>query len=103
MPPTLIGRKVGMTRLYDGEGRNIPVTVIQAGPCYVSQIKTIDVDGYDGVQLAFEDVKGVLKPNGVVAMYNYYRQGWIIERAVGMAEKTFGNRPNPLYGPRGGG
>ena len=42
---------------------------------------------------AFEDVKHVLKPNGVVAMYNFYRQGWIIERAAGMVEQTFSNRP----------
>jgi len=47
-----------MTRLYDGEGKNIPVTVIQAGPCFVSQVKTSETDGYDAVQLAFEDIKG---------------------------------------------
>ncbi len=57
MSAVLIGRKVGMTRLYDESGRNIPVTVIQAGPCYVSQVKTAQTDGYDGVQLAYEDTK----------------------------------------------
>jgi len=58
MPAALLGRKIGMTRLYDDGGMNIPVTVIQAGPCIVSQVKTAEVDGYEAVQIAFEDVKG---------------------------------------------
>lgn len=58
MPAAIIGKKVGMTRLYDDDGNNIPVTVIQAGPCYVSQLKTAESDGYEAVQIAFEDVKG---------------------------------------------
>lgn len=58
MASAILGRKVGMTRLYDDEGKNIPVTVIQAGPCFVSQIKTPETDGYEAIQLAFEDVKG---------------------------------------------
>ena len=57
MPAALIGRKIGMTRLYDEQGVNVPVTVIQAGPCVVSQVKTAESDGYDAMQLAFEDVK----------------------------------------------
>ena len=57
MSATLIGRKIGMTRLYDESGANVPVTIIAAGPCFVSQIKTKDSDGYDAVQLAFEEVK----------------------------------------------
>ena len=58
MATAILGTKVGMTRLFDQEGRNIPVTVIQAGPCYVSQIKTVDSDGYDAIQIAFGDIKG---------------------------------------------
>jgi large subunit ribosomal protein L3 len=58
MPAALIGRKIGMTRLYDPNGKNVPVTIIQAGPCFVSQLKTTATDGYDAAQLAFEDVKG---------------------------------------------
>lgn len=58
MASAILGTKVGMTRLFDEEGRNIPVTVIQAGPCFVSQIKTADTDGYDAIQIAFDDVKG---------------------------------------------
>ena len=57
MGATLLGKKLGMTRLYDESGRNVPVTVIQAGPCHVSQIKTVQADGYDAVQLAFEEIK----------------------------------------------
>ena len=57
MPIGIIGRKIGMTRLFDEAGNNVPVTIIQAGPCYVSQVKTPETDGYSAVQLAFEDVK----------------------------------------------
>lgn len=57
MPAALLGRKVGMTRMFDAAGKNVPVTVIEAGPCYVSQVKTGETDGYAAVQLAFEDVK----------------------------------------------
>lgn len=57
MPAALLGRKIGMTRYYTEDGRNIPVTVIEAGPCVVTQVKTTERDGYTAVQLAFEDVK----------------------------------------------
>jgi large subunit ribosomal protein L3 len=55
--PGLIGKKVGMTSIYDAEGKNIPCTVIQAGPCVVTQVKSKDSDGYAAVQLAFDDKK----------------------------------------------
>ena len=54
---TLIGRKVGMTQIFDEKGVVIPVTVIEAGPCPVVQIKTVETDGYDAVQLGFGTVK----------------------------------------------
>lgn len=57
MPAALLGKKIGMTRLFDGQGRQVPVTVIQAGQNFVSQIKTADRDGYAAVQLAFETIK----------------------------------------------
>src|SRR5690625_3610438 len=53
----LIGRKIGMTSLYDENGKNIPCTVIQAGPCVVTQVRTKEVDGYDALQLGFDDKK----------------------------------------------
>jgi len=53
----LIGKKVGMTSVFDENGKNVPCTVLQAGPCVVTQIKTVDKDGYFAVQLGFEDKK----------------------------------------------
>jgi large subunit ribosomal protein L3 len=53
----LLGKKVGMTQMYDDKGHLLPVTVIQAGPCAVMQIKTTESDGYNAVQLGFDDVK----------------------------------------------
>ena len=57
MPAALLGRKLGMTRYFTEEGMNIPVTVIEAGPCAVTQIKTAEHDGVSSVQLGFDDVK----------------------------------------------
>ncbi len=56
MGNALLGRKIGMTRYFTEDGRNVPVTVIQAGPCFVTQVKKKDTDGYSAVQIAFEDV-----------------------------------------------
>jgi len=53
----LIGRKVGMTQVFDDDGVARPVTVIEAGPCYVTQIKTVEKDGYSSVQIGFDEVK----------------------------------------------
>ena len=53
----LIGKKIGMTQIFDGDGRAVPVTLIEAGPCFVSQIKTLANDGYNAIQLAFDEVK----------------------------------------------
>ena len=53
----LIGKKVGMTSIFDENGKNVPCTVLQAGPCVVTQIKTVEKDGYFAVQLGFEDKK----------------------------------------------
>ncbi len=53
----LIGRKIGMTSLFDENGKNIPCTVIEAGPCVVTQVRTEEVDGYNALQLGFDDKK----------------------------------------------
>jgi len=53
----LLGKKVGMTRVYGEDGKIIPVTVVQAGPCAITQVKTVETDGYNAVQLGFEDIK----------------------------------------------
>ena len=55
--PGLIGKKIGMTSVFSVEGRNIPCTVIEAGPCTVSQVRTVEKDGYEAVQLGFLDKK----------------------------------------------
>jgi large subunit ribosomal protein L3 len=53
----LIGKKIGMTSIYDANGRNIPCTVIQAGPCVVTQVRLKEKDGYEAIQLAFDEKK----------------------------------------------
>ena len=55
--PGLIGKKVGMTSVFSAEGKSIPCTVIEAGPCVVTQVKTIEKDGYTAIQLGFDDKK----------------------------------------------
>ncbi len=74
--PGLIGKKIGMTSVFSADGKNIPCTVIEAGPCVVTQVKTVETDGYEAIQLAFDDkreknttkpVLGHLKKAGVTA------------------------------------
>lgn len=57
----LIGKKVGMTSIFDENGKNIPCTVIEAGPCVVTQVRTKEVDGYEALQIGFDDKKTVNK------------------------------------------
>lgn len=63
--PGIIGRKVGMTSIYSAEGKAMPCTVIEAGPCVVTQVKTQDRDGYDAIQLGFGDRKEKNTPNAM--------------------------------------
>jgi len=63
--PGIIGRKVGMTSIYSAEGKSLPCTVIEAGPCVVTQIKTQDRDGYEAVQLGFGEKKEKNTPNAL--------------------------------------
>jgi len=55
--PGLIGKKIGMTSVFSADGKNVPCTVIEAGPCVVTQIKTVEIDGYNALQMGFEDKK----------------------------------------------
>ncbi len=71
----LIGKKIGMTSIFDENGKNIPCTVIQAGPCVITQVRTKEVDGYEALQLSFDDKKtankaatGHAKKAGAAAM-----------------------------------
>ena len=60
----LLGKKIGMSQLYEEGGNVVPVTVIQAGPCFVTQIKTLETDGYEAVQVGFDEVKKLNQPRG---------------------------------------
>ena len=53
----IIGKKIGMTSIFDNDGKNVPCTIIEAGPCVVTQIRTQEKDGYEAIQLAYEDKK----------------------------------------------
>jgi large subunit ribosomal protein L3 len=53
----IIGKKIGMTSMFDENGKNIPCTVIEAGPCVITQVKTLETDGYNALQLGFDDQK----------------------------------------------
>ena len=57
MKKAIIGKKVGMTQIFDENGRVIPVTVVEAGPCVVVQKKTVETDGYDAIQVGFGELR----------------------------------------------
>ena len=57
MQKGIIGKKLGMTQIFDEKGNVVPVTVIEAGPCVVTQKKTVETDGYNAVQLGFGEIK----------------------------------------------
>ena len=91
MQKAIIGKKVGMTQIFDENGKVIPVTVVEAGPCTVTQKKAVETDGYEAVQLGFEDVKefklskpeaGHLKKAGVAA--KKHLKEFKLEGAAGM-------------------
>ena len=55
--PGLIGKKIGMTSVFGADGKNVPCTVIEVGPCVVTQVKTVETDGYEALQLGFVEKK----------------------------------------------
>lgn len=67
--PGIIGRKIGMTSIFDGAGKNVACTLIEAGPCVVSQVKTKENDGYNAVQIAFGERKEKNASNGLIGHY----------------------------------
>lgn len=67
--PGIIGRKIGMTSVYSVEGKATPCTVIEAGPCVVTQVKTSDRDGYDAIQLGFGERKEKNTPNALLGHF----------------------------------
>ncbi len=90
MPEGILGRKVGMTQYFDRQGEVRPVTVIEAGPCLVIQVKTLESDGYQAVQLGFGDAKrlnspqkGHLKKLGQFRYLREFRVGDVSQYKVG--------------------
>ena len=67
----LIGRKIGMTSIFDDNGKNIPCTVIEAGPCVVTQVRTKEVDGYEALQLGFDDKAEKQTTNALKGHFKY--------------------------------
>jgi large subunit ribosomal protein L3 len=65
----IIGKKIGMTSVFSAEGKNLPCTIIEAGPCVVTQIKTQEKDGYESVQLGFEDKKEKNTPKAMLGHF----------------------------------
>lgn len=63
--PGLIGKKIGMTSVYNSEGRNVPCTLLEVGPCVVTQVKTVDTDGYTAIQLGYGEKKEKNTPNAL--------------------------------------
>ena len=82
----IIGKKVGMTQIFDEDGQVIPVTVIQAGPCYVTQVRTEENDGYSAVQLGFEELPP--KRNGSSRL-NKPRQGHLKRGALDLRDLRY--------------
>ena len=71
MEKAIIGKKLGMTQVFTDDGRVQPVTVIEAGPCYVTQIKTVEKDGYEAVKLMREHVKSTFRKEVLADIVNY--------------------------------
>ena len=76
----LLGKKIGMTSLYDENGKNLPCTVIQAGPCSVTQVRTKEVDGYEAVQLGFDDKSD--KNTSKALIKHFEKAGTSVKRQV---------------------
>lgn len=90
MPVGLLGRKIGMTQVYDGENV-VPVTVLEVGPCVVLQLRTGDRDGYEAVQIGFDDKprrKASRSERGHVAQLNGKRQKARVDAGVKIAERA---------------
>ena len=68
MAVSLLGTKLGMTRVFDEAGKSLPVTVIELGPCFVTQLRTTEVDGYNAIQIGFDEVK---PRNSTMAMISH--------------------------------
>lgn len=84
--PGLIGKKIGMTSVFSAEGKNIPCTVIEAGPCVVTQVKTQETDGYEAIQLAFDEKREKSTSN---PMKGHYKKAGTTPKAKLVELKEF--------------
>ena len=83
----IIGKKIGMTSVFSVEGKNVPCTVIEAGPCVVTQVKTEETDGYEALQLAYGDKK---EKNATKAEFGHFKKaGTTPKRKVVEFHNTF--------------
>jgi large subunit ribosomal protein L3 len=87
----IIGKKVGMTSIFDAEGKNIPCTVIEAGPCVVTQLRTVERDGYTAVQLAFDEKK---EKNTTAALKGHFAKAKTTPMRKLVEFKTFEDEKN---------
>ena len=87
----IIGKKVGMTSIFDAEGKNIPCTVIEAGPCVVTQLRTVDADGYQAVQLAYDEKK---EKNTTAALKGHFAKAKTTPMRKLVEFKTFEDEKN---------
>lgn len=83
----IIGRKIGMTSIYSAEGKNIPCTVVEAGPCIVTQLRNMEKDGYEAVQLAFDDKKD---KHTTKAMQGHFRKAGTTPKRKLVEFRNFG-------------
>ena len=90
--PGIIGKKIGMTSVYSTEGKNLPCTVIEAGPCVVTQVRTMETDGYEAVQLAFGDKKEKNTPKPMVG--HFQKAETTPKRKVVEFSNSFNEEPN---------
>ena len=88
--PGLLGKKIGMTSVFSADGKNVPCTVIEAGPCVVTQVKTVETDGYEAVQLGFQEKKEKNTSNPL--MGHFKKAGTTPKRHL--AEFTFDEEHN---------
>ena len=74
-----VGKKIGMTSIFDKNGKNVPVTVIAAGPCVVTLVKTKETDGYDAIQIAYQEKKD---KHTTKAMQGHFKKAGVTPKRV---------------------
>ena len=89
--PGLLGKKIGMTSVFSAEGKNVPCTVIEAGPCVVTQVKTVEKDGYAAVQLGFQEKK---EKRTTKALLGHFKKAGVTPKKHLAEFKGFGNDLN---------